>query len=265
MRKWTAIPITAALLSVPAVARPAFDQAAALAASRAAIGHRIGDYRLRDTTGRYLRLSALRGKPLVVSFVYTGCFRVCPTATRALDRAVRAAERDLGPDAFRVATIGFNLPFDTPEAMLDFARRQGVDDPNWVFLSPETDTLPALLADFGFRYRATAAGFDHVLQVSIVGPGGRVYRQLYGNAVDGTQLIASLRALLQQAPEPPAPTLLGKLRLVCSVYDPATGTYVFNLAYFVQMIVSAVVLLLGVAAVVFEWRRGRGARAKRAG
>ena len=71
--------------------------------------------------------------------------------------------------------------------------------------------------------------------------------------------------LLQAAcgPEAPAPTLLGKLRLVCSVYDPATGTYVFNLAYFVQMIVSAVVLLLGVAAVVFEWRRGRGPRAKR--
>ncbi len=260
MRAWFAALGAVALLSAPAVARPAFDQAAALAASQAAIGHRIGNYRLRDAAGGQVWLSSLRGKPLVVSFVYTGCFQICPTATRALDRAVRAARRELGADAFRVATIGFNLPFDTPEAMKDFSRRQGVDDPNWLFLSPEADSLPALVADFGFRYQATAAGFDHVLQVSIVDSRGRVYRQLYGEAVSGSQLIAPLRALLKAEPERPAQSLLNKLRLVCSVYDPATGAYVFNFAYFVQMIIGAVIITLGIAAVVFEWRRRRASR-----
>ena len=63
---------------------------------------------------------------------YTGCFQVCPTTTKHLESMVRQAERALGPGTFRVATIGFNLPFDSPEAMRDFARKQGVRDPNFV-------------------------------------------------------------------------------------------------------------------------------------
>lgn len=257
MRAWFAFLGALALLCAPAVARPGFDQSAALAASQAVIGHRIGNYRLRDAEGREVRLSALRGKPLVVNFVYTGCFQVCPTATRTLERAVGALQRELGADSFRVATIGFNLPFDSPEAMKDFARRQGVDDPNWLFLSPEADSLQALVADLGFRYQATAAGFDHLLQVTVVDAQGRVYRQLYGN-VGSAQLAAPLRALLKSEPERPVPTLLDKLRLVCSVYDPATGAYVFNAAYFVEMIIGAVIIALGIAVVVIEWRRKRG-------
>ena len=249
-----------ALLSAPAVARPDFDQGAALAASQAAIGHQIGNYRLRDAEGRELWLATLRGKPLVVDFVYTGCFQVCPTATRDLARAVGAVRRELGADAFRVATIGFNLPFDTPAAMKDFAHRQGVNDPNWIFLSPEAGSLQALVADFGFRYQPTAAGFDHLLQVTIVDAQGRVYRQLYGN-LSSEQLVAPLRALLKSEPERPVQkSLLDKLRLVCSVYDPATGAYVFDPAYFVEMIIGAGIIALGIAVVVIEWRRRHGAR-----
>ena len=45
-------------------------------------------------------------------FVYTGCFQVCPASTQFLAKAVAEAERAIGPGSFRVATIGFNLPFD---------------------------------------------------------------------------------------------------------------------------------------------------------
>lgn len=260
-----ALGCTALLLAAGAV-RADFDQAAAFAASQAVIGHAVGDYRLRDTSGRTLALAALRGKPLVVSFVYTGCFQVCPASTRALERAVREARRELGQGAFRVATIGFNLPFDTPEAMQEFARKQGVNDPNWVFLSPEPESLPGLVAAFGFRYEATPAGFDHLLQASIVDARGRVVRQLYGDAIDGATLAAALRARPQAAPDPGvAAGLIERLRIVCSVYDPATGAYVFNPAYLVELIIGASIILLGFALVVYEWRRQRPRRARTQG
>jgi protein SCO1/2 len=247
------------LLAPPALA--AFDQDAALRASRAAIGRQVGDYALRDSAGRGVRLSQLRGKPLVVSFVYTGCFKVCPTATRALAQAVKQAERELGPGAFRVATIGFNLPYDTPQAMAEFARKQGVDSPNWLFLSPGAGSAEALAAEFGFVYQRTAAGFDHLLQVSIVDAGGRVYRQVYGESFDAPRFVGPLRELAQGAPQPaPAPEPAGffdKVRLLCSVYDPATGEYRFNSAYLVEMLIGASVILFGLATVVVEWRRRR--------
>ncbi len=69
---------------------PALDQAVALRESQAALGRTVGDYTLLDREGRPVRLAAFRGKPLLVSFIYTGCFQVCPTTTRALDETVRA-------------------------------------------------------------------------------------------------------------------------------------------------------------------------------
>ena len=43
--------------------------------------------------------------------------------------------------SFHVASIGFNVPFDSPEAMRTFARQQGVMVPGWEFLSPDLPTL----------------------------------------------------------------------------------------------------------------------------
>ena len=173
----------------------AFDEKLALQESQAAIGRTLGEYTLRDHEGRAVRLSELRGKPLVVHFIYTGCFQVCPTSTQFLAKAVAEAERTLGEGAFRVATIGFNLPFDTPQSMKDFRRRFGLASPNWLFLTPEAETLPRLAAELGFRYEPTAAGFDHLLQASIVDAGGTIYRQVYGESFDAPLFVGPLLEL----------------------------------------------------------------------
>ena len=82
-----------------------FDEKTALTESQAAIGRRLGDYRFTDSDGRPVRLADLRGKPLVVSFVYTGCFQVCPATTQFLGKAVSEAER-----RSVTAEIGKTLP-----------------------------------------------------------------------------------------------------------------------------------------------------------
>ena len=58
------------------------DREQALRTSQAALGRKIADHTLLDREGRPVRLSSYRGKPLLVSFIYTGCFQVCPTTTR---------------------------------------------------------------------------------------------------------------------------------------------------------------------------------------
>lgn len=252
-----------ALLLLAAFAAQAFDEKAALKESQAAIGRQVGDYALRDSEGRTVRLSDLRGKPLVVNFVYTGCFQVCPAATAFLAKAVADAERTLGPGTFRVATIGFNLPVDTPGAMKDFARRYGVASPNWQFLSPEAATLLQLVADFGFRYEPTPAGFDHLLQVSIVDAGGRIYRQVYGEEFGTPQFTGALLQLAQGKPVPAGdlPAWLEQVKLLCTVYDPASGRYRVNYVVVIELLVGASVMIGGIGFLVIEWRRRRRAQA----
>ena len=254
MWRWLSV-----LLVVLPFGAAAFDQKAALAQSQAAIGRQVGDSRLRDGEGRAVRLSELRGKPLVVQFVYTGCFQVCPASTRYLANAVAEAERTLGSGAFRVATIGFNVPFDSPEAMKAFGRKHGLASPNWLFLSPDAKTLPKLIAEFGFRYEATAAGFDHLLQATIVDAEGRIYRQVYGDAFDPPLFVGPLLQLAQNAPVAQAslPAFLEQVRLLCTVYDPAAGRYRLNYVVLIELLVGASVILGGIAFLGMEWRRRR--------
>ena len=168
-------------LACAAAPAAALDYDVAMKQSRAAVGRAPADYAFTATDGRRVRLADFRGKPLVVSFVYTGCGQVCPTATRFLDQAVRQAAQALGSDAFNVATIGFNLPFDNPAAMRDFARHQGVERAHWQFLSPDPGSVDRLTGEFGFAYEASTGGFDHIAQLSLVDAKGRVARQIYGD------------------------------------------------------------------------------------
>jgi protein SCO1/2 len=248
-----------ALLLLAAFAAQAFDEKAALKESQAAIGRQVGDYAFRDSEGKTVRLSELRGKPLVVNFVYTGCMQVCPATTQFLKGAVKDAERAIGASTFRVATIGFNLPFDTPQAMKTFARKNGAASPNWLFLTPEADTLPALVADFGFRFEATAAGFDHLLQVSILDQDGRVYRQVYGDSFDAPLFVGPLLQLAQNAPvaDNSIQTFLKQVKLLCTVYDPSAGRYRLNYVVIIELLVGSSVMLGGIGFLAVEWRRRR--------
>ena len=207
------------------------DQTAALRASQAVVGDRIGDFTLLDRKGKPVSLSQYRGKPLLVSFIYTGCFQVCPTQTRALNEAVKGLDAVFGPHQFNIVSIGFNQPFDSPTAMRVFAAQQSIRAPNWAFLSPPPATVDRLTRDFGFSYAATPAGFDHLLGVTVVDAAGRIHTQVLGNRLTAAQLGEPLRELLRAAPLPSQLRLadvVERIRILCTVYDPETGTYRYD-------------------------------------
>lgn len=198
---------------------PALDESLALRASEAAIGTMVPDLTLLDRQGRPVRLASYRGKPLLVSFIYTGCFQVCPTQTRALHEAVRGLDRMLGPHQFNVVSIGFNQPFDSYQAMRAFAAQHRIDYPNWEFLSPAPAQVVPLTRAFGFSYIATPAGFDHVLGVTVVDAQGRIHSQVYGDRLRADQLGGPLRQLLLDVPAPAVSKLsavVERVRILCT-------------------------------------------------
>ncbi|OGA52490.1 MAG: hypothetical protein A3G24_28770 [Betaproteobacteria bacterium RIFCSPLOWO2_12_FULL_62_13] len=229
--------VEAVATAAPAQA-PGFDERAALRLSQSAVGKPVGEHVLTDRTGRRLSFTAYRGKPVLVNFVYTGCSHVCPTATRFLAQAVGEAERALGAQNFAVLTIGFNLPFDSPQAMADFARRHGVDRPNWEFVSPSAGGVARLTRDFGFSFVPNSGGFDHITQVSIVDAEGKIHRQVYGENFDLPFLIEPLRELVTGTPMEGLnwTQALDRIRILCTVYDPASGKYRIDYALFIEIL-----------------------------
>lgn len=256
LRAGAVVALLAGLL-LPGLAGAGQDTRKVLEISQAAMGRDIGDYAFTDSKGREVRFSDFRGRPLLVSFVYTGCFQACPVATQFLLEAVKSARKSLGDDRFQVVSIGFNQPFDSPPAMAAFAKQNGVEDPRWLFLTPRAGEIEAITRRFGFVYEATAAGFDHVTQVSIVDADGVVYRQVYGDQFDLQMLIQPLKELLsgQASRSLTVENVWEKVKLYCTVYDPNSGRYKFNYGIFVEIFAGLTTLGAIAWVVVRELRR----------
>jgi protein SCO1/2 len=261
-----AAPLAAAQDGAESSTVPTLDAQIALRDSQAAIGRNVGAHRLLDAQGKPVTLADFGGKPLLVSFIYTGCFQVCPTTTRSLAEAVEELGETFGADKFNVVSVGFNQPFDSPAAMRAFAKQMRIDEPNWQFLSPPPATVEALTNDFGFRYVATPAGFDHMLTVSVVDAKGRIAAQVYGERLTRDQLGEPLRLLLRDAPVPSGDVvadLVERVRILCTVYDAKTGQYRTDYKIIYEAIGGLMFALVMTWFFINEWRARR--RLRRAG
>ncbi|MGB6102703.1 MAG: SCO family protein [Pusillimonas sp.] len=243
---------------------PAIDEAQAIRLAEGAVGRMTPDFELRDSNGKSVRLGNYRGKPLLVSFIYTGCFEVCPAQTRALNEAVEGLDNMLGENQFNVVSIGFNQPFDDPDAMRAFAAQHRIKHRNWAFLSPRLNDVEALTRAFGFSWVATPAGFDHVLGVTVVDADGRIHSQVLGDAMSAEHLGTPLRRLLlYEQPQLVSSTvdhLIERVRILCTVYDARTGEYRYDWKLILQM-ASGVLFFLTMFIWLFgEWRRQRRQR-----
>lgn len=227
------------------------------------VGNQISDFTLLDRNGQAVRLSQYRGKPLLVSFIYTGCFEVCPLSTRSLQSAVDAGRAVFGTRQFNVLSIGFNQPADSPQALKAFALQHRIDQPNWEFLSPHSSIVEALTREFGFSYKATPAGFDHVLQVTLLDAQGRIYRQIYGVELNADSLGEPIKQLLNNTPVAQQlnwDDLVDRIRILCTVYDPKTGTYLVQYGLLLEVAGGVTFALAMIWFFLAEWRTQRRAR-----
>lgn len=226
-----------------------YDPDRALQNSQAAIGNRIGDHLLTDHLGATVRLrSDHAGRPLVISMIFTSCHHVCPATTKHLATAVNAARDALGTESFDVVTIGFDTAHDTPKAMGAFARRQGVNEPRWRFLSASNETIQQISDDLGFIFFPTARGFDHLNQSTIINRDGVVYSQVYGVTFELPWLVEPLKELVFNRPGSSGHLVAGlvdRIKLFCTVFDPMTGRYRFDNSLFVRF-AAGLLFILGV-------------------
>jgi len=88
----------------------------------------LADFGLRDEDGRLVRLAALRGRPVVVTFLYTTCEDTCPLT---VDQ-IRAGLDELGHDV-PVIAVSVDPANDTRSAAKRFSlQRQMTGRMRWV-------------------------------------------------------------------------------------------------------------------------------------
>ncbi len=250
-------------LAIAAGALPAradINADAAFELSQAAIGNHVGDHVLNSMDGKALSLADFRGKPLVISLVFTSCSSVCPVGTEVLRAHVREAQDILGEDSFAILTFGFDARNDKPAQLAGFANSHRLTSmANWHLASADEATTAALLHDLGFSYESAAGGFDHITQTSVIDAEGRVYRQLYGEAYPLPLFIEPMKDLvLGRSTRSLAPAdLWDRLAFICTVYDPATGAYRFDYSIFFGIVIGGVSLILTGIVILRLWLGNR--------
>jgi cytochrome oxidase Cu insertion factor (SCO1/SenC/PrrC family) len=89
------------------------------------------DLTLTERTGKTVRLSELKGKVLLISYVFTRCPRSCP----GVISKVREIHNEFGGDP-GLHLLSFSVdPGDTAAMMDEFAKKFQVTAPNWWFVN----------------------------------------------------------------------------------------------------------------------------------
>jgi protein SCO1/2 len=124
------------------------------------------DFSLRDQDGRTVSLRRLRGRVVVLTFMYTTCRDTCPlTATQ-----IRGALDDLGHDVPALA-VSVDPVNDTPERARQFLFRRGLGHDRMRFLLGSRAQLQPIWKAYGVRPQGTA--FDHSAYVLLIDRRGR--------------------------------------------------------------------------------------------
>lgn len=234
-----------------------YDKDKALKFSQAAIDRTINSYKFINQDKQPVDITQYRGKPLVISLIYTSCHHICPTLTNHLSEVVKIAREALGEKSFSVITVGFDTAVDSPERMRLYARERNINISEWDFLSTDKDTIEAFSNDVGFIFFKSAKGFDHLSQISLLDAEGKVYRQVYGVNYDPPILVEPLKELIfgNRTESTIVAGWINNIRLFCTIYDPHSGRYEFDYSIFIGLILGIIILSAIATFIVREWRK----------
>ena len=185
--------VGAALLGVCTPARVHPEQADARLS-------RIGpapDFALTMQDGARVGLADLRGKVVVVTFIYTTCADTCPLLTAKLV----GIQRQLGADGARVRFVAITVDpkKDTPAALRRYAEGHGAKAPGWIFLTGTEGEIGEVARRYGIYVKKRPAGdVDHTFLTSVIDGEGVLRVQYQGVRFDPGEFLRDLRSLLNE-------------------------------------------------------------------
>lgn len=190
------------------------------------VGKYAGNFSLIDQNGVRFSMRDLAGKPVAVSFIYTGCGHTCPTIISSLRDTFKDA--DGFGQRFTALTVGIDPSNDTPARLKEFGKRFAVDFTKWRFASADARTIKALADNLGFYYKRAGREFEHMNMVTILDSNGTIYKQVYGVVLEPADILPHLYGATEAGGSVLAPRPIGlieRIKLLCYTYDKKTGTY----------------------------------------
>jgi protein SCO1 len=162
------------------------------------IGDEVPDFRLLNQDGKPIHLQAYRGRPLLLTFIYTRCPLpdYCPRTSQKFSQIYQGLQ--FMPQSGRkphLLTISFDMENDTPAVLREYADRymRPAVFSQWEFATGSPDEIKAITGYFGLSYRSESGQISHNLITALIGTDGRLERLYTGNEWTSRQILTELK------------------------------------------------------------------------
>ena len=131
---------------------------------------------LQTADGARTSFAALRGRWLLVDFIYTRCETYCSVQGGEFARLQRQLAGPIASGKVALLSVSFDPAHDDPAALADYQHRGGGHGTGWIAARPVGQAdLAALLHVFGVvAVPDGLGGFVHNAAIAVVDPGGRL-------------------------------------------------------------------------------------------
>jgi protein SCO1/2 len=137
---------------------------------------------LIDQHGSAVSLASLKGKPVLIDFIYSSCASTCPMLTAKMAAIAQKLGPALGADV-KIVSISLDPEHDSPAELAKYAQSHGASENGWLFLTGPSAKIDQVLALFKLRRtRESDGSITHSISAFLLGPDGHQIRQY--NALD---------------------------------------------------------------------------------
>lgn len=157
------------------------------------------NFSLQDADGRTVTLRDLKGKVVVLHFIYTNCPDVCPLHAERIAEIQEMISITPMRDFVQFVTITTDPQNDTPDVMREYGKTHGLSPSNWLFLTSGPTRLSAtrdLVEKFGHKFTKIDGGLQvHGVVTHVIDGGGRWRANFHGLKFKPTNLVLFINAL----------------------------------------------------------------------
>jgi protein SCO1/2 len=161
------------------------------------VGDAMKNYAFTNELGRAVQLTDFKGRAYAFTFIFTRCpFPVfCPRMADNFGAAARLLKQGEGaPTNWHLLSITFDVEYDTPAVLKQYATGRDYDPERWSFLTGALIDIDAITEQFGLTFSRSAGGigFDHNLRTVVVDTRGVIRKILIGNEWKAEELADAL-------------------------------------------------------------------------
>ena len=136
----------------------------------------IPPLRLQTADDHQISFGALRGRWLLVDFIYTRCLTFCSVQGSEFARLQRQLAEPIAAQKISLLSISFDLVHDDPAALAEYQRARGAQGAGWIAARPvDNQDLATLMRVFGVVAIPDGMdGFVHNAAIAVIDPESRL-------------------------------------------------------------------------------------------